>query len=785
MPGRGMPRIAKVELRDFKTFGPRRVELEFDSGLTVITGPNGSGKSNIVDAIAFALGELSPSRLRVRSLSGLIRKGARRALVRLVLDNSDGELPIASKTVSLSRELGPDGESCYRLNGRRISRSELLRLLSAAGISPSWPNIVMQGKVMEISSMGPGELRELIEERLGIKSYEEERAEAEERLRRAEASVREARARAAEISSRLRELEAEANDLKRQKLIERELEALRACELLSKLRGLAKRISYIKEALSDLDERLSKLFEEEGSLRKRLASHDMAALERISKKLSDLKFELGRAEALLSDRKSRLRAIRERMGELEEELSKALERAKAIRARLRELLDEKKKLEKTIEEVKKERGRLTRAEARKAVLRCLSLISKALDMLEGFSEKPEPFGELEEMRSTLENARGILEALLAYFRRPRRGGGRLEELSRRVGALEMEEKLRLEELSALEKHIIPGLRTRLEELRREERALSKEVASLEERASSIRDALASLEAEERTLSGEKMALIKARDRLETVLSELSSLREARVRLEVELSSLLKQARALALELKALCQNQLIRSFLKAPLEPDMARWARERLEEELKALGPVNQLAEEHYEREMRRYVELAKKLEKLEEEKKAIMMFIAYVEEKKREELTKALDMLSERVSAIFSRLTGGGRAWLSLQDPSDPFGSGIELVVEFPHKGPISLRGASGGERSVASLALLFALQSLTPSPFYILDEVDAHLDQEHVGRFAKLLKELSKEAQFIVVTLRPDVAAMAEKVYGLYYSGGTHVIRLERRPDGWRAS
>jgi len=781
-----MPRIARVELRNFKTFGPGKVELEFDGGLTVITGPNGSGKSNIVDAIAFALGELSPCRLRVRSLSGLIRKGASKAVVKLVLDNSDGGLPVPSKTVSLSRELGPGGESCYRLNGRRISRSELLRLLSTAGISPSGPNIVMQGRVMEMASMGPWELRELVEERLGIKSYEEERAEAEERLRRAEVAIREARARAAEISSRLGELEAEVNDLKRKELIRRELEALRACGLLFELRELSKRALEVREAISSLEERLIKLTEEERALRERLSSRDVEAIELTSKRLSGLKFELGKAEALLMDRKSRLEAIRRRMRELEEELSKAEERVETLRGRLRELSDEKKRLEKAIWEARKEGGRLSRGEARKAVLKCFSLVSGALRLLEGPSPagpvSPEALGKI---RNMLRRTRDILKNLIAYFERPRHGRGKLDELNRRIGALEMEEKLRLEELRALEKNAIPSLTARLDELGREEEAVLGEISSLEEEVSSIREAVASLEAEERALSRERASLIEARERLDAVLSELSELREARVRLEAELSSLLKRSRSLALELKALCRGQHVRSFLREPLERDLARWAREKLEEELEALGPVNQLAEEHYERELKRYIELAGKLGKLEEEKAAIIDFMAHIEERKREELTRALDALSERLSSVFSRLTGGGRAWLSLQDPSDPFGSGVELIVEFPGKGPISLRGASGGERSVASLALLLALQSLTPSPFYVLDEVDAHLDQEHVCRLAELLKELAQEAQFIVITLRPDVAAVAERVYGLYYSGGTRVVRLERGAAGWRAS
>ena len=786
-----MPRIARIELKDFKTFGPRKVVLEFDGGLTAITGPNGSGKSNLVDAIAFALGELSPSRLRTKSLSDLIRKGAKKAMVKLVLDNSDGALPVASDTVSISRILRPDGESTYRLNNRRISRSELLRLLAAAGIGPSGPNIVFQGKVIELASLGPRELRGLIEERLGLKSYEEEVAEAEEKLRRAELAIREARAKASEISERLRELEAEMNDLRRYELINRELKALRALELLSELKELARQVRSHWKQLRALEERLSELRAEETSLKERLATGDMAELDELTKRISNLKFELGGAEALLRSKEKRLAYLGRREEELKAQLKRALEEAEELRARLSSLAEEKKRLKEAISEARQHRSRFNRRETREAISRCLALVSEALRLVGSLLSSRQPLGwrelagELGRLQELLDKAQGTLSSLLSAMEKPRTTGKKLARLYKRLGALEAEEKLRLEALRALEREAINSIRRELSSLAQERGLLSEELEELRARVTSLRAELGALEERVKALREERAELLRARERLRIIQEELSRLREERARLTAELPMLLRRVRSLASDLKGLCQDEHVLRALREPLEPEVAQWARELLARELEAMGPVNQLAAEHYEREIERYSELAARLAKLSEEKKAILDFMAEVEARKKQELERALEELSSRISLFFSKLTGGGRAWLSLQDPSDPLSSGVELMVEFPGKGPISLRGASGGERSVASLALLFALQALTPSPFYVLDEVDAHLDQEHVGRFAELLRELAGQAQLIVITLRPDVAAAADRVYGLYYSGGTHIVRLERGPGGWRTA
>jgi chromosome segregation protein len=103
--------------------------------------------------------------------------------------------------------------------------------------------------------------------------------------------------------------------------------------------------------------------------------------------------------------------------------------------------------------------------------------------------------------------------------------------------------------------------------------------------------------------------------------------------------------------------------------------------------------------------------------------------------------------------------------------------MIVTFPNKPSIVVGGASGGERSVAAVAFIFALREFTPASFYILDEVDAHLDALHVTKLADLLLEESDKTQFIVITLKPEMVNKAQRVYGVYGQNGvSNVISMK---------
>jgi len=180
-----MPFIKKIEVNGFKTFG-RKTTLMFEKGFTAITGPNGSGKTNIIDAVLFCLGELSSRRLRAENFSKLIFHGGidpdvrkkGNAKVVIQFDNTDSRLPTDTSTVTLSREIDEDGQSVFRINGRRVSRAYAIEILSIAGISPYGYNVVLQGTLTRLAEISPQERRKIIEDMIGIATYDTEKEEA-------------------------------------------------------------------------------------------------------------------------------------------------------------------------------------------------------------------------------------------------------------------------------------------------------------------------------------------------------------------------------------------------------------------------------------------------------------------------------------------------------------------------------------------------------------------------------------------------------------------------------
>jgi chromosome segregation protein len=211
-----------------------------------------------------------------------------------------------------------------------------------------------------------------------------------------------------------------------------------------------------------------------------------------------------------------------------------------------------------------------------------------------------------------------------------------------------------------------------------------------------------------------------------------------------------------------------------PRQVEEAETSMRMMQFELERIGAVNQLALSHYSEQISRYKELSLRMNELEKEKQAIVEFMNEIELKKRKVFIESFEKINSNLVRYFSKLTGGGNATFKLENPEEPFSGGIDMIVQFPHKPSIVVSGASGGERSVATVAFIFALQEFTPASFYILDEIDAHLDASHVSRLADLLLEESEKTQFIVITLKPEMVNKAQKVYGVYMGpNGSQVI------------
>jgi chromosome segregation protein len=206
-----------------------------------------------------------------------------------------------------------------------------------------------------------------------------------------------------------------------------------------------------------------------------------------------------------------------------------------------------------------------------------------------------------------------------------------------------------------------------------------------------------------------------------------------------------------------------------PKQVEEAETSLKMMQFELERIGAVNQLALSHYADQISRYKELSMRMNELEKEKQAILRFMDEIERKKRKVFMEAFEKINQNLQRYFSKLTGGGDATLKLENVEEPFSGGIDMIVMFPNKPSIVVSGASGGERSVAAVAFIFALKDFTPVSFYVLDEIDAHLDAFHVSKLADLLLEESDKTQFIVITLKPEMVNKAQKVYGAYMRNG----------------
>src|SRR5258708_6204811 len=165
-------RLRRVTVTGFKTFA-RRTEVVLDRGITAVVGPNGSGKSNLVDAIRWALGETNARELRGARMDEVIHSGGEgrppmgMASVDVVIDNSEGRLPVEDSEVGISRRVVRTGDSEYRLNGARVRLRDLERLLSATGLTQNGYAVVAQNDVDGVIEATPAQRRSLVEEAAG------------------------------------------------------------------------------------------------------------------------------------------------------------------------------------------------------------------------------------------------------------------------------------------------------------------------------------------------------------------------------------------------------------------------------------------------------------------------------------------------------------------------------------------------------------------------------------------------------------------------------------------
>ena len=308
-----------------------------------------------------------------------------------------------------------------------------------------------------------------------------------------------------------------------------------------------------------------------------------------------------------------------------------------------------------------------------------------------------------------------------------------------------------------------------EKLRREE-----ETATLAAQHSQISEARATAVAEGARLTAEanelRRAMTELDQRLRTLRHETEALREERAShtaRAAKLASDIEHIDAtclndLAVEAVTLREDQTIVRIEGDALhtEEDEARVLKQKLE----SMGPVNMMALEEYNETTQRHAFLETQRKDLLDSIENTQASIKEIDEISRQKFDEAFVVINENFSVTFSKLFGGGQAFMKLTDAENSAESGIDIVASPPGKKLQNILLLSGGEKALTALSLLVGIFQFQPAPFCILDEVDAPLDETNVGRFAKLIADMSANTQFVVITHSKRTMSQADVIYGV---------------------
>ena len=826
--------LRAVKLRGFKSF-PEPVEIRLEPGVGVIVGPNGSGKSNVSDAIRWAAGSLSPSELRAEKPDDVLfaggggRGAADFCEVELLFDNADGTLPVDYAELSVARRLHRGGEGQYLVNKAAVRRLDLVELLADLGLGQGMHSIISQGKVEAILASRPEERRALVEEAAGLGRFKARRHRAELKLARVAIEVERARDVEAEVRKRLRPLALQATAAERAEKLRGEIARLYARIAELDLAALDERLREIDErrratgaTKQNVEARLEALLAERGRAEEELADAAGAreqalqalyrlrsAAERLELRRESAAARLARLRAAVDQPRrvldGRVRSEREALAEqarLLEERLRALDRALAEREGLPpaaralaeegekialSLLDVEPGMERAVAAALRQRASALVAEDAQSAFALLERARAAglgsLTVVIGRREPELPVVAKEELLSS--RVAAVTAEGFGYDP----VSGELWFAGETAEALLLELQARRRELAAE----LDAVRGRLDE-RIPDSAYAVEQDPVATRCVVVAERLVgALE-----LQAERFEA-PLRQEVETgaasageLGSELRRLGAAEVELRQELSAAAEASSGVEIEAARVeaeadeARRRLEQANADEPAEGDDREQLAatvERLERRRESLGSVNPLAKEEYEAEKVRLEELAAQRADLEESLTELEKLSAELAETVERRFADTFDSVQRNFEEVAGTLFPGGEGRLRLTEPepeAEDDEPGVEVELRPAGKRVQRLSLLSGGEKALGAIAFLFALFLARPCPFYLLDEVEAALDDTNIGRFVELLRRYSDRAQFVVITHQKRTMEAADVLYGVTMGGdGVSQVVSRRLP------
>ena len=722
-------------------------DVEVEKGITAIVGPNGSGKSNVADALKWVMGEQSMKSLRGKKSSDIIFAGSDSksrlgsAQVSIYLDNSDKTLPIDYDEVVISRKIYQSGESEYLINGSKVRLADVTELLAKAGAGQQSYSIVNQGMADKLLNATPVERRIMIEEAAGVKEYQLKKEKSQRKLKRTVKNLQRAQELLAEIEPHLRLLKRQYNKAQKgegylEELREKQNTLYRFLwrELMSSKVELEEKQNEKEKIIEELQKEIYALSDKIKKESQNAISHQdgISKLERekreVTQKLNDLERTLVVEEGRVELEKDKLKQI--------QKIEMVPVNTDLIKKRLAKIKREQEDFVRKVSQVKDLQAIAELKDWGKKIINALQDLYEAV--IKGRVEKKKPSAEI--------------------LKQQKINNKKIEELNK----------------------LIANKKTARDTLAQRVRELNEQIEVLIKKDNEERRASIEMEDE----------LRKKRFEIDKLKSELNTYQIELAKLEVREEDLRKQIQT---ELK-ISPEKLIsnKDDLKNETEVDVSEMSNRIywLKMQLEQIGGIDEEVIEEYKETQQRYDFLVKESDDLREAMKKLETVVKEMDEQIKGKFARAYKAIDKEFQNYFKIIFNGGKAKLELVEiisgkrkkdeaveEDDPDNEeeeeketqvGVEVVVNPPGKKISNLGMLSGGERTLTSLALLFAIIAYNPPPFALLDEVEAALDEANSQRFSKILRKLSGQTQFILITHNRQVMKEASLLYGVTMRG-----------------
>ena len=743
--------LKSISINGFKSFG-KKVTIDLTHNVTGVVGPNGSGKSNVAEAIRFVLGEQSMKNMRGKLSSDLIYKGSNslnalnRASVDIYIDNKNkvnGIRPshdlaayLEYDEIKLSREVYIDGESKYKINDATVRLRDVTELLALAGIGHSAHTIINQGEADRILLASNKDRKEIVEDALGLKVYHLRIKESEKKLLKVQEHKKEIDIIKGELKPRLYELS------RMVKIIQARKEEI--YKLAKYVRYYVHREAcFIKNRLHELD-------------------HVMG------QGLDDRYIHI--------DDKDRLNA---RLVEIVKSISESHdESSHALKLSLNTTETEYQGLNNQYNELRGKKQALTQIQ---------------LDISQGINEGEKADELVSFARSEISIGKDNIDKKLdnaIYNAIHNHNAGAISNIG--------DAKLALDTLLRIEKRHnkkiidysdeIYELEKRLEDLEHQRHAKSQELSQIKQDIDSE--------------GTHKYNILKEKSEIENKLREIEYTIKLNAEEKLRLADKRSAIDVLWKETTHICgadlllhKDDIVESdelYIKPIVEIyRMIERSRIRIDDD--SIADTTHIMRE-YDDMIERDTHLTREIDDISRTETELRALIANLREILKEDFKKGIEKISFVFNNYFHEVFGGGKAKLSLvstrkildthlsgslsggEGGGEASGDSEELIIDvsLPEKKVKDLHMLSGGERSLVSIALIFAMSSIAPPPFIVLDETDAALDEINAKRYGQMLDKLAEKSKLLVITHNRATMNECDVLYGVTIgSDGTSKI------------